>query len=88
MVLMGKPRLAISSLQMPNSLFFADETEPLKIHYKWRKENLQHTSVTQGMAPCALGSETSLGNKALCKVFTDTTPKCLTRMLFLHHFLF
>lgn len=54
MVLMGKPRLAISSLQMPNSLFFADEIEPLKIHYKWRKENLQHTSVKQGMVPCAL----------------------------------
>lgn len=53
---MWKPRVATSSLKMLNSLFFADKIEPLKIHYKWRKENPQHTSVKQGMVPCALGS--------------------------------
>lgn len=59
-VLIWKPRVATSSLKMPSSLFFADEIEPLKIHYKWRKGNLQHTSVKQRMVPCALGSAGNL----------------------------
>lgn len=73
---MWKPRLATSSLKMPNSLLFVDEKEPLKIHYKWRKETLQHTSVKQGMVPCALRSAGKLPWEIrLCAKFLQTqTP--------------
>lgn len=85
----GADEETTGSLKAPSSFFFADEMEPLKIHYKWRKENLQHTSVKQGMVSCALGSAGKLPWEIkLCAVFTDTNPKCLTGMLFLHRFLF